>query len=248
LIKIISKIFFADLEITPATLKQLSNAILKADLDIYFACYARPGKGLNYDVLKAAHQAGCRFLLLGVESLSDQFLEFCNKGTTADSIRNILKNGNDLNIGIMAFMLCGIPTQTRKEIIDDMKKIAKLQKKHNIYFVNYALFNLGKHMRFFIEREKYGIDIISRRKLFSFGEGKNVHTDEWLEFKYKDKNAYDFLVKRKYHSDDSLYVNAAICALSDQTKKFKLNKKYNSFFSVIINFLFENQLLYMRQR
>ncbi|MFC2001320.1 B12-binding domain-containing radical SAM protein [Chloroflexota bacterium] len=239
--------FLADLEVAPLRLKQLGEAVLKANLEVYFACYARPTKSLNYEVLKTAYQGGCRFLLLGVESLSGRFLELVNKGTTAESVLGVLKNTSELKIGVIPFMLCGIPTQTKKEMLADMKKILNLQKKYNIFSVIYTLFNLGKHTAVFKERENYKIEIIGRRKVFSATNGKSVYTDEWLEYKYKDGNAYDLLVSPKHYEDNSLYINDSIAALTESIKEAGINKNDWPFLLIVTNFLFEIQLLYLKR-
>ena len=239
--------FFADLEITPHRLNQLSEAILRANLEVYFACYARPTKGLRNELLKKTYQAGFRFLLLGVESLSNRFLELVNKGTTAESIIEVLKNASQQKIGVIPFMLCGIPTQTEKEMIIDMKKIAGLQEKYNIFSVIYTLFNLGKHTTFFKEREDYGIEITGRRKFFNAITGESAHTYEWLEYKYKDGHAYDFLASREQYEDNSAYVDDSVVALAEKVKEVGVNKKDWPFLFIVTNFLFEVQLLYLKK-
>lgn len=234
-----SNFFFTDSEITATRLKEIGQAISNAGLQVYFGCYSRPTKDFNIDVLKAAYEGGCRLLHLGVESLSDRYLEFVNKGTTFESILNVLENTSKLKIEILCNMLGGIPTQTKEELLTDMKGIAALQKKYDIFSVIYSLYNLGEHQEFYIERKKYGIEVIRRIPAF-----KKAYLNVWLEYRYADRSSYDLLT-----TSDNPEINSVAEAEVLLTKKwteFGINEKNYQFIFLINNFLFETYLLYSK--
>ncbi|RLG98665.1 hypothetical protein DRO28_02255 [Candidatus Bathyarchaeota archaeon] len=242
-----SNFLFTDSEVTSSRLKELSQAIIDSGLKIYFGCYARPTKSLSLDVLKVAYKSGCRFLMLGVESLSDRYLKFSRKGTTRESIIEVIKNSYKSGIKLLCYMLCGIPTHTREELLSDMKEIADLQKRYKIFSVVYCLFCLGKHQEFYREKEKYKIEVVRKTPVFSPVNSKEIYLESWLEYRYPDRGAYDIL-----KDDDSMpeltSLSEAYEKLMKMTEKFELNgsQKNRAFLSTINNFLFETQLLYAK--
>ncbi len=238
--------FFTDSELTAARLKEISIAISNADLQIYFGCYARPTESLNFEVLESAHRGGCRFLMLGVESLSDRYLRFVNKGTKYSSIVAVLKNANKFKIQLLCYMLFGIPSQTRKEFLEDLANISSLQKQFNIFSIIPCLFRLGKHQMFYRDRERYGIKIGKRREKFSTVTSRKVFMDSWLEYSYGEKGAYDFLGNSEYATSASYRI--AVETLKELIRHFKINGDDELFLDTINGFLFETQLLYAVNR
>jgi hypothetical protein len=143
-------------------------------------------------------------------------------------------------------MLAGIPTQTRDELLTDMEEIAALREKYNIFSVMYPLYNLGKFQPFYQERDKYGIQIISRRRIFCTVTPTIVHGDPPL-YRYKDKSAYHLLRDCENTEVDSPFM--AILQLAKTFQEFELLKKEEMPFIFTINdFLFETQLLFSKDR
>jgi len=237
--------FFTDSEISAARLREIGRSLSKENLKIYFGCYARPTKDLSLEVLDDAYKGGCRFLQLGIESLSDDYLKLVQKGTTRDSIIDVLSNADKLGIGLLCYMLGGIPSQTSREILSDAKEITALQKQHNIFSVMYCLYSLATFQQFYSEREEYGIEITGRRVAFSTKDLKIVHMNDTLQFNYKDKSAYGLL------SDcDCIEVDSPLVAVMQMAKMNQLlgiNGDNMSFISIINDLLFETQLLYSKK-
>ena len=102
----INYIFFSDelLMSSKERTVELCNAIIKAKLNIKWACNGR----LNYaslDVLKVMKEAGCVFINYGVESLDNLILKNMNKALTVKQIKtgvqNTIKTGISPGINII---------------------------------------------------------------------------------------------------------------------------------------------------
>jgi radical SAM superfamily enzyme YgiQ (UPF0313 family) len=224
-----SDFFFTDSEISADRLRRLGQGIIDRKLHIYFACYTRPTKSLNIDILKTVYKAGGRFLQLGVESLSDKFLKFADKGTSAQSIREVLRNTNKVGIKNLVYMLACCPRQTRKELLRDFKNISSMQRKYNIFSIIYCQYSMGMHQRLYKESKNLGIVIKTIKPYFITAYGRRIYRTDRLNYVYKNKPADNILSNRKLN----YYID-----------KFELDHGNKDFVLFINNLLFETQLLY----
>lgn len=238
--------FFTDSEISAKRLKMLAEAVIDSKLKIYFACYARPSRSLNLEVLKTAHKAGGRFLQLGVESLSGPLLRSVNKGTSAESIEEVFKNTDKLDIKNLVYMLACIPAQSRKELLSDLRKISFMQKKYNVFSVIYCLYSLAIHQDLYAELKDQGANIGHHKSDFNTIHGKAVHSTDMLRFSYKSAGAYDILTDPREGIRIISYKDG-LDRLMRLRDKFQLNSKQGDFIFNINNFLFETQLLYAKE-
>ncbi len=241
-----SNFFFTDSEVTALRLREIGQALSAENLHTYFGCYARPTKDMSLETLKTAFSGGCRFLQLGVESFSDEYLRFVNKGTTHESIVDAIRNADETGIKLLCYMLGGVPTQTREALAADLREIASMQKQYNIFSVMYCLYSLGKHQQFYADKEKYGIEVTGRREVFSTASSKIVHGDDSLQYSYKDRTAYHLLRGCEYTEVDSPLT--AVIQLANKVQELGINGENMHFIYTINSFLFETQLLYSKGR
>jgi len=59
---------------------------------------------LNLEVLKIAYKGRRKVLSIGVESLADPLLKFVNKGTSVESIQEVFRNTDKLNMKSLVYM------------------------------------------------------------------------------------------------------------------------------------------------
>ncbi len=239
--------FLTDSEISAKRLKILGKAVIRSKLKIHFACYARPTGELGLETLKTAHRAGARFLQLGVESLSDPLLNSVNKGTSAESIEEVFRNTDKLNIKNLVYMLACIPTQTRKELLADSRGISFLQKKYNIFSVIYCLYSLAMHQALYAELKNQGAFISCHKPDFNTAKGRQVRRTDMLEFSYGSAGGYDILTNSRERVKVVSYKDG-LERLARLRDKFQLNGEDKNFIFNINNFLFETQLLYAKER
>src|SRR5258706_15564012 len=78
---------FVDEMIAAKRFQEVSEEILRRQLEVYFYAYLRPGVDYSQEALGTMYRAGCRYVVWGLESANPRVLALVNKGTTVDSIR-----------------------------------------------------------------------------------------------------------------------------------------------------------------
>lgn len=71
---------------------------------------------LDRDLCNELYRAGCRKLWLGIETLSQDALERCNKKTTIEGMLTGIQNAYEVGIGAMSLFIIGMPGDTLKDI------------------------------------------------------------------------------------------------------------------------------------
>ena len=115
----IDDIFFVDDTITidRNRLLEICDLIKKSGMKIHFKISARVDT-VKPHVLEALREAGCYRIHYGVESATPRHLEFMQKQTTPDKVRQAFKWTHDAGIGTFAYCMIGIPTETYQEMMD----------------------------------------------------------------------------------------------------------------------------------
>lgn len=236
--------FLTDSEMSPKRLKDFSLALIKSKLKVHFACYIRPTQGVTFSLLRSFYKAGGRFLVAGVESLSDRCLQQIDKGINFKSIRAFFKNTCKLDIKILVYMMHQFPLQTKKELLADLQTISSLQRKYNIFSVILTHYQLSKHQRFYQELLDRGFKVRPGRPVFVTQKGQPVSCTDWLNF-YRPGTPARLPAQSRQEGNA---VDLAEQQLNALIGKFKLNEGRTGFIQCINNFLFETQLLYARKR
>jgi len=146
---------FADEMIHPKRFDRLSSEISKEGLDIRYYSEVKPTKDFTARLLGRMYDSGARALLWGVESGTQRVLDVIDKGTTVPDIESVLKDSHDTGIWNMIFMIMGYPTQTDKEVEEDIAFLLK----NEPYISTFAksLFQLEKGSIIYENPEKFGI-------------------------------------------------------------------------------------------
>lgn len=160
---------FIDEAMSPAYLKNLSNAIIKEGLDVNFYIYGRLEKEFTPELFKLAYKAGLRFVLWGFESANERIYTLMNKGklTNTRARANIVKSAYEAGIWNHLFIMFGFPSET----FDEAKETVHFLKDH----INIASFSTGGTFMLLDEApilkdlDKYSISKVERvRSGFSF--------------------------------------------------------------------------------
>ena len=85
-------------------------------------CVSR-AEDLTEELCAELYRAGCRKIWVGVESLSQDTLDRCNKNTTVEKILTGISNAVRSGIGVFSLFIVGLPGDTQKDIDLTKEKI-----------------------------------------------------------------------------------------------------------------------------
>ncbi len=126
----IRSIFFVDDQfiVINKRIIEFCKAIVDKKIDISFKISSRVDC-VNAELLHWLKQAGCITISYGVESSSQKYRNYFEKGIDEEDIRNAFKLTNDAGVDPFAFMMIGIPGQTHQEIMNDLRFLKEIKAK-----------------------------------------------------------------------------------------------------------------------
>ena len=132
----INEFFLVDDQFTSNKERVLSLCKLLIDkkVGIKFKISSRIDR-VDSEMLYALEKAGCYRIHYGIESGSQRLLDYMEKEITLEQIRETVKNTKKAGIEIFAYMMIGIPTETKEDIKKSMDLIKELKPNH----VNYSI-------------------------------------------------------------------------------------------------------------
>ncbi len=150
---------FTDECVAPNRLRALSERLLERKLEIKWACYSRFEKTLDKDLCRLIAGAGCRKLLLGLESGCDRVLGLMDKGIDKKLCRRILEDLKSEGIAVHIFCMLGFPTERKEEAMETLSFL--LENKEAISTIGLSMdmgiFSLARHSEIYKEPERFGI-------------------------------------------------------------------------------------------
>lgn len=155
----VSRIFFADLAITPAFLKGLADALIRENIKIHWACEGRFERQYTYTFLQMLRQAGCVKILFGLESGNQRVLDLMDKGYGLESVSHVLDACMNAQIAVHLYLIVGFPTETRQEAEDTLHFLLKRERLLNSPGFSFVFSNFGLAPRSRVNRDpaRYGI-------------------------------------------------------------------------------------------
>ncbi len=93
----------------------LCDEISARGLKFNWSVFARVDT-VNLELLRRMREAGCNWMLYGVESGNQQILDTVKKKVTLDQIREGVRLGKEAGISIMASFIIGLPGETRETL------------------------------------------------------------------------------------------------------------------------------------
>jgi len=93
-------------------------------MDMLWRCFIRSDQ-VNYELLQMMAMAGCREVLIGIESGSDTILKNIQKHETADMHKKAIADAKRAGIKVKALMIAGLPGETWETIEESKKFLAE---------------------------------------------------------------------------------------------------------------------------
>ena len=101
------------------------DEIKRRKIDIAWSCNARAT--LDYATMKAMKNAGCRLLIVGYESGSDEILKTIKKGVNTDQMRAFTREAKKARLMIHGDFIIGLPGETKETANKTLKFIKELK-------------------------------------------------------------------------------------------------------------------------
>jgi anaerobic magnesium-protoporphyrin IX monomethyl ester cyclase len=111
-------IFFADEAISPRNLRHLSAMLEDLGSPVQWTGCVRFEKVISGDLLQSMERGGCRMILFGLESASQQVIQLMAKGTELEHMSRILRESAEAGLWNHTFFFFGFPGETLEDAQD----------------------------------------------------------------------------------------------------------------------------------
>ena len=108
-----------------ATLQEFCNAMIDADLGVYWGAMTKIGI-FDREDFELMYKAGCRWLEFGVESGAPTTLRRMKKGISLERVERDLLVCQDIGIITMCYFIVGYPDETEEELKETCKLVNKI--------------------------------------------------------------------------------------------------------------------------
>jgi len=121
-------LFFVDdtITINKKFVLALCDLMEKRGLKVNFKISARVDT-VNPELLAALKRAGCYRIHYGIESATERHLQYLEKGQNRDKIERACRWTREAGIGVFAYMMIGIPHETKQEMFDTVDFAKRLK-------------------------------------------------------------------------------------------------------------------------
>ena len=140
--------------------EELCHEILRRNLGIEWNAYSRVDT-LNREMLELMREAGCTFLVFGIESGDQDILNTIKKGITPEKVRNAVKLTSEAGIKSFASFILGLPGESPEAA---RTSLALAREVFEGYGVQYGFHFLSPFpgTEVYEEAEKFGIRLTTR--------------------------------------------------------------------------------------
>jgi anaerobic magnesium-protoporphyrin IX monomethyl ester cyclase len=178
--------------------KEICRMMIDRKMSIEWKCEGRVNI-MDKEMLDLMKKAGCTLISYGVESCNQKSLNFLRKGTTPEQIRNAFRMTKDAGIETMAYLIIGIPGETKEDAINTIEFAEEID-------ADYVQISVLTPM------EKTPLHDLAKEK-------------GWIR-KSKAKNPFDAETERDILSTGDIPPEEIEALVKEAHRRFLLNKKY----------------------
>lgn len=99
--------------------------LIKENLGLIWTCQTRVDK-VDWELLNLMKQAGCRSILYGIETLSQNSLDMIHKNTNVEDMKKAILLTKKAGIEARCSMMIGLPGEKKEIVIDTINLLKKL--------------------------------------------------------------------------------------------------------------------------
>ena len=113
--------------VNKARVVEICNLIMKEGLQRRFKWLCNARVNLDLETMKLMRQAGCRLIIPGIESTTQQILDNIHKGTNVKEIKTYIKNAKKAGLLIHACYMVGNNGETKETMMRTLKDAISFQ-------------------------------------------------------------------------------------------------------------------------
>jgi len=140
--------------------RNICEEIMRRNLDIRWTVFARVDT-ITRDLVEVMHEAGCTYLLFGVESGSEQILKTINKGITVDDVRRGTKLTTEAGIKVFASFILGLPGESPETARQSVDLAQELRREYGSLY-GFHLLSPLPGTELYEKADEYGLRILTR--------------------------------------------------------------------------------------
>lgn len=141
--------------IAPAFAAKISQLILQHDLRVKWHSFAMVDRRFTPDVFKTMVRAGCEFLVIGVETMTERVLHFMKKAATREDNINFLLNAKASGLDLKVNLIPNLPSTTYREALESLEVFRGLQECFS--YVSYFPFEATRSSSVGRQPERFGL-------------------------------------------------------------------------------------------
>jgi anaerobic magnesium-protoporphyrin IX monomethyl ester cyclase len=146
---------FCDETMSPNFGRRLGHALEARKMDVHWYTMARLQKNFDKETSRLWRQAGCLFILMGLESANAELAQKMVKGTDNSITETVFQNLHEDDIFTFAFLFFGFPGETLETASETVRFIRKNQA--SINSLGSGVFILQKTTPIFRNHQAFGI-------------------------------------------------------------------------------------------
>lgn len=194
--------------------REFCSELKERKIRLAWSCNARAT--LDYSTMKSMKDAGCRLVIVGFESGSDEILKNIKKGVTKEQMRSFNSEAKKANLLVHGDFIIGLPGETKETAMETLKFIKEL--KPNILQVAVATPIPGTKFYDYVKKHDYLLVDDLEQSIDNEGHQKCI-----ISYSNFDKEDIEFFVNKAL-KDYYLSPSFVLIALNNILRKNGLHE------------------------
>ena len=140
---------------------------------LWHECNAAIRPEMTYEVCRKLHAAGCRQLIIGLESGSQRMLDLMGKGQTIAQMKEVLRNASRAGLQVRGNFMFGHPGETEEDFQKTMDFLREMHPHIHFIYPSYTMTHLEGRLH--SEPEKWGLEPGQDAHFWRSADGTNTY-------------------------------------------------------------------------
>ena len=144
--------------IAPALAGKISKLILQRGLQVKWHSFAMIDRRFTPDVFETMVRAGCEYLVVGAETMTNRVLHLMNKAATKEDTIKFILNARISGLDLKVNLIPNLPSTTYQEAMDSLAAFRELQE--GFIYISSFPFEVTRSSRVGRQPERFGLRIV----------------------------------------------------------------------------------------